>query len=109
MKTLVVGQNSKLSQMIHDSRSQEQGYAVWNDTDELVVYPVSLEESARRKSRWIQGQVTWTKTFEEICLLFPDFVWNLPMGTKADWGMGLYIENADGYPALMDSNWDTSD
>jgi len=49
------------------------------------------------------------KTFKEICDLFPDFVWDLPYGTKADWGTGLFVENHDGFPMIMDTEWDTSD
>lgn len=109
MKTLVVGQNSKLSKLIGESQSQANGFAVWEDTGKIVKYPISIEESANRNKIWIGSPIIWTKTFEEICSLFPDFVWDLPMGTKASWGTGNYVESADGYPVLMDSDWDTSD
>lgn len=109
MKTLVVGQNSEIEKVISQSRTQENGYAVWADSGERIQYPISLEESARRGSIWIQGKVTWIKTFDQICEMFPDCVRELPVGSKAGWGTGLYIQCVDGFPMPMDSNWDSSD
>lgn len=109
MKTLVVGQNSKLCKAISDFCRQDTGHTIWADTGLRVQYPISLEESNRRGTIWIDGKKTWTKTFDQICEMFPDFVWELPVGSKANWGTGLYVQCADGFPMLMDSNWDTSD
>ena len=109
MKTLVVRQNSTLSDLIGKSFSQASGTTVWADSGLTVKFPISLEESNRRGTIWVNGKKTWTKTFDQICEMFPDFVWDLPYGTKADWATGLYVENHDGFPMIMDAEWDTSD
>jgi hypothetical protein len=109
MKVLVVAQNSKLSKVIGESCTQANGHTIWADTGLPVQYPISLAESNRRAKIWVKGKTTWIKTFDQICEMFPDFVWELPVGSKASWGTGLYVQCANGFPMLMDSDWDTSD
>jgi len=109
MKTLVVRQNSTLSDLIGESFERASGTTVWADSGLTVKFPIPLEESNRRGTIWIDGKKTWKRTFGEICDLFPDSVRDLPLGTKADWGTGLYVENHDGFPMIMDAEWDTSD
>lgn len=101
-----VQQHSKIEKDIYLNHVAHKAYMVWEDTGELVKFPIPLSEVRKRK--YVDNSF-YNLLFNDLANDYPEMVRFVFKSDTPSWGESWWVAGATGLIELYKENWDSSD
>ena len=101
-----VQQHSKIERDINSKYVPHKAYMIWEDTGELVNFPIPLSEVRKRK--YLDNSF-YDLLFNDLANQYPEMVRFVFKSKNPSWGESWWACGSNGRIELYKENWDTSD